>query len=130
MRHATVRVEKMRVVERIPPKRRPVKVCPMCGRLFFQNHGLRIYCTECAEERDKECRRKWAREHPINVRRNHSDSRARHRGTEPVPTKGWIWELIFGYAEDETFERGVFDRTIFDEDIAFASWYAERHKYE
>lgn len=120
----------MRVVERIPPKRRPVKVCPMCGRLFYQNHVLRIYCTECAEERDKECRRKLAREHPANAKRNHSNTRARHRGTEPVPTKGWIWELIFGYAEDETFERGVFDGMIFDEDRAYASWYAERHKYE
>ena len=66
----------------------------------------------------------------MNVKKNHSDSRARHRGTEPVPTKGRTWDLIFGYVEDETFERGVLDGLIYEEDRTYAALYAEKHNFE
>ncbi len=107
---------------------KPIKVCPMCGRLFFKNHGSRIYCRECAKKRDKECKLKWAREHRNEVRKAARNYRARH--LEPVPTNGYAWDLIFGYIEDESFERGVYDGLIFEEDKTYASQYAERHKNE
>lgn len=107
---------------------KPIKVCPMCGRLFFKNNWLRIYCRECAQKRDKECKRKRAREHPREMRKAASNYRARH--TKPIPTKGYAWDLVFGYIEGESFERGVYDGVIFEEDKTYASWYAERHNYE
>lgn len=116
--------------KQIKPEIKPIKVCPMCGRLFLQNHGLRIYCRECAAERDKENKRKWVREHPTNVGRNYSNYRARHRNLEPMPTKGYAWDLVFGYIDGESFEHGVYDAVIYEEDMAFASWYVERRNYE
>lgn len=100
----------------------------MCGRAFLSNHKLRVYCVACSNEREKESKRKWAREHPEKCRKHASNYRARHM--VPVPTKGYIWDLIFDRVEDETFERGAIDGLIYEEDRTYAAWYAERHNFE
>lgn len=126
----------MKIVSGIPPRYnpqkaepeiKPIKVCPMCGRLFLQRHRSKVYCKECAAERDKECKRKWAREHPEKMREYARNYHARH--VQPVPTKGRVWDLVFGYIEDESFEYGAFSMVIFEEDKAYASRYAEIHGY-
>lgn len=78
--------------------------------------------------RERERIRKWGKEHPEKLKEYNRKQNVR-RGRS-VNTDGRIWDVIKGDVDGESFEYGWDDRLKFEEDITFASWYAERHKYE